>query len=254
MLRKTTSKSSDWRRKLKPKSVALLSGGLDSCVALACAYEDSDPICAVSFDYGQKHVKELSSAEAITDHYKLRHYLINLSTVGDVLADLHATALVDPDEALPSKRRMSEMTARVPRSYVPGRNTMMLAITQSIAEGLNADEIYCGFNAVDFSGYPDCRPIFVEAWNHVARYSTKRGYENNPIILRAPIINLAKASVVRRGVDLRAPLGLTWSCYNGGPRPCGVCDSCIIRWNAFQENGLDDPIGGYNVVPHRSVL
>jgi len=224
-------------------------------VALACAFEDSDPCFAVSFDYGQKHFKELESAKDICYHYNnLPHKVIDLSTVGDILTDLHATALVDPEEKLPSGRRMSEMTARVPRSYVPGRNTMMLAITQSIAEGINADEIYCGFNAVDFSGYPDCRPIFVEAWNHLAHYATKRGYENNPIVLRAPIVNLGKASVVRRGLDLGAPLGLTWSCYAGGKNPCGTCDSCIIRWNAFQENGIDDPIGVYDVIPHRSVL
>jgi 7-cyano-7-deazaguanine synthase len=237
-----------------PKSIVLLSGGLDSCVALACAFEDSGPVLCLSVNYGQKHVRELRAAEDVAAYYKLKHTVLDLTTFGNVLADLHATALVDPEEALPSGRRMSEMTARVPRSYVPGRNTIMLALAQSVAEGLNADEIYCGFNAVDFSGYPDCRPIFVEAWNHLSHYSTKRGYENNPITLRAPIINLAKASVVRRGVDLRAPLELTWSCYNGGERPCGTCDSCIIRWNAFQENGIDDPTGAYENVPFRSVL
>lgn len=239
---------------MKPKSVVLLSGGLDSCVALACAYEDTDPVLALSVYYGQKHQRELKSAVQICEHYKLDHELVDLCDLGNILADMHATALIDREEKLPSGRRMSEMTARVPRSYVPGRNTILLAIAQSIAEALNADEIYCGFNAVDFSGYPDCRPIFVEAFNHLAHYSTKRGYENNPIILRAPVINLSKASVVRRGLDLGAPLGFTWSCYNGGERPCGTCDSCIIRWNAFKENGVDDPSGAYEVIPHRSVL
>ena len=149
---------------------------------------------------------------------------------------------------------MSEMTARVPRSYVPGRNTIMLALAQSIAEASGADQIYTGFNAVDFSGYPDCRPIYVEAWNHLARYATKRGYEGNPITLVAPIVNKAKASVVRTGLDLNAPLHLTWSCYTGGEQPCGECDSCIIRWNAFKECGIDDPAGAYAVTPYRSVL
>ena len=101
---------------------------------------------------------------------------------------------------------------------------------------------------------PDCRPIFVDCWNGLARVATKRGYENNPITLRAPIINLSKASVVREGIDRSAPLGLTWSCYQGGTRPCGRCDSCIIRWNAFKENGIDDPTGPYEVEPHRSEL
>lgn len=239
---------------MTPKSVALLSGGLDSCVALAIAREESDPIVCISVNYGQKHNKELQCAEDIAGHYQIGHEIIDLTDLGSLLSDYHATALVDKNESLPTNRRMSAMTAAVPRSYVPGRNTIMLALAQSVAEALDADEIYCGFNAVDFSGYPDCRPIFVEAWNHLAHYSTKRGYENRPIILRAPIVNLGKASVVRRGLDLRAPLELTWSCYAGGERPCGECDSCIIRYNAFAECGVDDPGGPYVVVPHRSVL
>ena len=118
----------------------------------------------------------------------------------------------------------------------------MLAIAQSIAEAYEYDHIVTGFNAVDFSGYPDCRPIFVDAWNHLARYATKRGYENNAITLVAPIINMAKASVVYHGIRLGAPLGDTWSCYEGGALACGRCDSCIIRRNAFRENGREDPI------------
>jgi 7-cyano-7-deazaguanine synthase len=236
------------------KSVALLSGGLDSCVALAIAKEETDVVAAINVDYSQKHIKEVVSAGQIAAHYGVKIYYLSLASFGDILTSLHATALVDPTEALPQSRRMSEMTAKVPRSYVPGRNTIMLALAQSVAEALHADEIYCGFNAVDFSGYPDCRPIFVEAWNHLAHYATKRGYENNPIILRAPIVNLGKASVVRRGLDLGAPLQLTWSCYTGGDRPCGLCDSCIIRWNAFGNCGVEDPCGPYENTPHRSVL
>lgn len=238
----------------KPKSVALLSGGLDSCVALAIAREDTEVLAGLNVYYGQKHVREMQSAEDICKHYNIEYMGLELGHFGDLLSRLHATALVDPSEALPKNRRMSAMTAAVPRSYVPGRNTIMLSLAQSIAEALNADEIYCGFNAVDFSGYPDCRPIFVEAWNHLAHYATKRGYENHPITLRAPIVNLGKASVVRRGIDLGAPLHLTWSCYSGGERPCGECDSCIIRWNAFGECGISDPVGPYTTTPHRSVL
>lgn len=238
----------------KPKSVALLSGGLDSCVALAIAIEESDVIACINISYGQKHSREIHSADAIAKHYGIQLLPVSIESLGFILSALHATALIDKSESLPINRRMSAMTAKVPRSYVPGRNTIMLALAQSVAEALDADEIYCGFNAVDFSGYPDCRPIFVEAWNHLAHFATKRGYENNPIILRAPIVNLGKASVVRRGIDLNAPLGLTWSCYAGGANPCGECDSCIIRFNAFAENGMIDPTGPYEVEPHRSVL
>jgi 7-cyano-7-deazaguanine synthase len=237
---------------MKPKSVVLISGGLDSTVSLAWAFNDSEPQLGISVEYGQKHVREIESARAVCEHYNLNHQLIDLTCLGAVLSTYHGSALVDETEPLPQNRRMSEMTARVPRSYVPGRNTILLSIAQSICEALNCDEIYTGFNAVDFSGYPDCRPIFVEAWNHLAHYATKRGYDNNPICARAPIINRSKASVVRTGIDLHAPLHLTWSCYNGGKLPCGTCDSCIIRWNAFQDNQLDDPIGAYEQIPRRS--
>src|SRR5437660_9938098 len=129
------------------------------------------------------------------------------------------------------------MTSRVPRSYVPGRNTIMLAIAQSIAEAHDVDTIITGFNAVDFSGYPDCRPIFVSAWNHLARYATSRGYQDNrPIEVLAPIINSSKASVVDYAKRYNAPLHLTWSCYEGGPLACRRCDSCRIRLDAFKEN------------------
>jgi len=232
-----------------PKSVVLLSGGLDSCVALACAREESEVILTMTVAYGQKHSREVESAHYISSHYSIAHELIALPALGEMLSKHHASALVDETEELPHDRRMSEMTARVPRSYVCGRNTIMLALAQSFAEALNADEIYCGFNAVDFSGYPDCRPIFVDAWNHLARYATKRGYEGNPISLRAPIINFSKASVVNRGLTLKAPLHLTWSCYAGGELPCGTCDSCIIRYHAFRENQMSDPAGPYEVEP-----
>jgi 7-cyano-7-deazaguanine synthase len=239
---------------MKSKSLCLVSGGLDSCVAAAIALEETKVEAFLSIAYGQRHTRELQSAHDLANHYKIRHFFIQLLDLGNVLNLLGASALTDMNEQLPKERRMSEMTARVPRTYVPGRNTIMLALAQSVGEALNVDEIYTGFNAVDFSGYPDCRPIFVEAWNHLAHYATKRGYENNPIILVAPVINLSKASVVRCGIDLDAPLQLTWSCYEGGAKPCGVCDSCIIRFNAFAENNVTDPIGPYEIEPHRSVL
>jgi 7-cyano-7-deazaguanine synthase len=236
------------------RSIVLLSGGLDSCVACAIAKEETDVIGSVTVNYGQKHVREINSALRISQHYAIPHFDVYMGGFGDTLSMLHATALIDKSEDLPSDRRMSEMTAAVPRSYVPGRNTIMLALAQSLAEALDADCIYTGFNAVDYSGYPDCRPIFVEAWNHLARYATKRGYQNRPIELRAPIVNLSKASVVRRGLDLAAPLALSWSCYQGGDKPCGRCDSCVIRWAAFHDQGMKDPIGEYETEPKHTTL
>ena len=135
-----------------PKSICLLSGGLDSCVASCYAKEETEIAAFLSVQYGQRHSRELESARAIANHFNHPHYLVNIPDLGDILRMLHATALVDVAEELPSNRRMSEMTAAVPRSYVPGRNTILLAIAQSVAEASGADFIYCGFNAVDFSG------------------------------------------------------------------------------------------------------
>lgn len=230
------------------KAIGLISGGLDSCVALALALEDGmEVIGTLNINYGQKHVREVRSARLISQHYQIpQHWALDISHL--IKHIQKGSALLNPEEAIPLDRRMSEMTARVPRSYVPGRNTLFLSISQSFAEVHNADKIIVGFNAVDYSGYPDCRPIFVEAWNHLAKYATKRGYENDPIEVYAPIINMSKSSVVYHGVRLDAPLDKTWSCYEGREKACGRCDSCIIRKTAFFDNNIVDPIEYEEVV------
>jgi 7-cyano-7-deazaguanine synthase len=226
---------------IRQSAVALVSGGLDSCTAVAVALEEGYGITdSITIHYGQRHGRELTSAARVSEHYHLRHHVVTVP-LGGILRD--ASALCNPDEPLPRDRALSAMTARVPRTYVPGRNTIMLAIAQSIAEAFNATWIITGFNAVDFSGYPDCRPIFVEAWNHLARYATRMGYQGNrPIQCYAPIIHKSKASVVALASDLNAPVHLTWSCYQGGDLACGRCDSCRIRLDAFKECHLIDPI------------
>lgn len=224
-------------------AIALMSGGLDSTTAIAVAQHDHDVTVkvGVSVFYGQKHDREIRAAQDVAKHYRIEHCTVDLRSLGNLIKG--ASALLNPDEALPHDRALSEMTARVPRSYVPGRNTIMLAIAQSIAEAYDIDTIITGFNAVDFSGYPDCRPIFVDAWNHLARYATRRGYQDNrPITVLAPIINSSKASVVSLATTFKAPLHLTWSCYEGGAKACGRCDSCRIRLDAFKENKMEDPI------------
>jgi len=220
-----------------------MSGGLDSTTAIAVAQHEHDTTVKIGISvlYGQKHNREIQSAEAIADFYGIEWFPVHLESLGGIIQG--SSALLNPDEALPHDRALSEMTARVPRSYVPGRNTIMLAIAQSIAEAYDLHTIVTGFNAVDFSGYPDCRPIFVDAWNHLARFATRRGYQDNqPITVLAPIINSSKASVVHLAQELKAPIHLTWSCYEGGPRACGRCDSCRIRLDAFKENNMEDPI------------
>lgn len=224
-------------------AIALMSGGLDSTTAIAVAQHEhnAEVKVGISVLYGQKHAREIQSAEAVANHYGFPHHTIDIFGLSSIIKA--SSALLNPDEPLPHDRALSEMTARVPRSYVPGRNTIMLALAQSIAEAYELDIIITGFNAVDFSGYPDCRPIFVHAWNHLARYATSRGYQDNrPIEILAPIINSSKASVVALAQRYHTPLHLTWSCYQGGPLACGRCDSCRIRLDAFKENHLEDPI------------
>lgn len=223
-------------------ALILMSGGLDSCVATAVAVEEGlNPVLALNVHYGQRHEREEESFFKVADFYKLKAVQVDISSLADSIR--HATALLNKEEALPEDRAMSAMTARVPRTYVPGRNTIFLSLAQSIAEANEIGSIVIGANAVDFSGYPDCRPIFVSAWNNLARYATRVGYEGNkPIEVVAPIINMAKSTVVFHGRRLKAPLGMTWSCYAGGERACGKCDSCRIRWNAFVANGWVDEI------------
>lgn len=231
-------------------TLVLMSGGLDSCVATAVAIEDGlKPVLALNIHYGQRHEREEKSFFKVASHYGLKALQVDISSLAESIK--HATALLNREEELPFDRALSAMTARVPRTYVPGRNTIFLSLAQSIAEANGIDRIVMGANAVDFSGYPDCRPIFVHAWNNLARYATRVGYEKNkPIEVVAPIIEWSKASVVWHGKRLSAPMELTWSCYAGGEKACGRCDSCLIRWNAFIANGWVDPLE-YELEPQK---
>ena len=224
------------------KSIVCLSGGLDSCVATAMAIEaELEPVMAISFFYNQKHSREIEAAQEIARYYKLRHSVIYLDSITDPIKGASAL-LRGSDLQLAQDRSPSASTGRIPTSYVPGRNTIMLAIAQSIAEANNLDHIITGFQATDYNGYPDTREIYIQAWNSLAHYATKRGYYNNPISVIAPLVNMSKASVVHHGLRLHAPLHLTTSCYVGGETACGRCDSCNIRRAAFRENGQEDPI------------
>ena len=221
------------------KSLILLSGGLDSCTALAIAkHQDWNPELALTVSYGQRHKKEISSALKVACHYNVEWEELDVPIVR-LIKD--ASALLNPEEELPANRPMEEMT-EIPRSYVPGRNSILLAIAQSIAEARGLDRIVTGFNAVDYSGYPDCRPEFLAAWNSFAVFATREGVEGRPICVYAPIIRMTKTEIVRRALELDAPLSYTWSCYAGKKKACGTCDSCIIRRAAFRELGEEDPI------------
>lgn len=221
-------------------SLVLLSGGLDSMTALAIAKDKGwNPTIALSVFYGQRHAKELKSAAGIAWHYDLQHIILEAPSLGEVIKS--GSALVNSAETLPAARSVEEMPNSIPRSYVPGRNTILLALAQSVAETFGCDRIVCGFNAVDYSGYPDCRPEFVARWNALANVATAKGVEGNPITVLAPIIDLTKIDIVKEALRLNAPLHLSWSCYYGGSSVCGTCDSCLIRSQAFEKAGVLDP-------------
>ena len=211
----------------------VLSGGLDStvCMALAAAEAGAPPL-ALTFDYGQRHRTELDRAAGVAGHYRAEHLVVRLDT-----SAWGGSALTDPSIAVPE----GGTTDGIPDTYVPARNSIFLAVALGVAEARRLDAVWIGVNAIDYSGYPDCRPEFVEAFRQVAATGQKRGVEGDPIAIRTPLIDCTKAEIVRLGVEHGAPLELTWSCYRGGDLPCGTCDACVLRAAGFAAAGVVDP-------------
>jgi 7-cyano-7-deazaguanine synthase len=213
--------------------LVILSGGLDSTVCMALAQRESGtPPLALTFDYGQRHRTELDRAAGIAGHFGSEHLVVELDT-----RPWGGSALTDPAIAIPT----GGADDGIPVTYVPARNSIFLAVALGVAEARQIDAVWMGVNAIDYSGYPDCRPQFIEAFRQVAATGQKRGVEGDPIGIRTPLIELTKQEIVRLGLDLDAPLALTWSCYQGGNRPCGACDACLLRARGFAEAGVDDP-------------
>ncbi|AGI47452.1 preQ(0) biosynthesis protein QueC [Thermoplasmatales archaeon BRNA1] len=217
------------------KAVVLLSGGLDSTTTLAQAIDDGYSCTAISFRYGQKHTRELESADRVCRHYGIAHAVIDL--------DLSSfrSALTRDDLEVPMDRE-GDLAEEIPITYVPARNIVFLSIAAGLAESIDAERIYLGANAVDYSGYPDDRPDFLEAFQKMLDKGTKAGVEGHTVQVTAPLLYLTKAQIVELGMKLKAPLELTWSCYNGGERACGHCDSCRLRLEGFRKAGFRDPI------------
>jgi 7-cyano-7-deazaguanine synthase len=221
-----------------PKAVVLLSGGLDSSVVLAMVLKSGYEVVALTFDYGQRHSRELESARSVASHYGIKAHIV----MGLDLGSYGKSSLTDKSAEVPQDRTKSEIGSGIPSTYVPGRNLVFLSVASSLAESIGAEAVFIAVNSVDFSGYPDCTPEFVEAFQRTLEVGTKAGRSGNPVKVIAPIIRLSKAQIVSEAVRLGVPLELTWSCYRGGPKACGRCDSCILRLEGFAEAGLKDPI------------
>ena len=219
------------------KAVSLLSGGLDSTVTLAYALSEGFDVVPLTIRYGQRHVRELESAKAVVKHYGLKQHVIM-----DLDLSSFRSALTRKDIAVPERGSTAEIGDDIPITYVPARNIIFLSIAAGLAESVDADRIFIGANAIDYSGYPDCRPEFFRAFETVLKVGTKAGVEGNPMIIEHPILRSTKADIVRLGVKLKAPLELTWSCYQGGDKACGKCDSCLIRLKGFEDAGTKDEI------------
>lgn len=218
------------------KAVVLLSGGLDSTVCMAVAHSKGYEIFPISFNYNQRHDRELISASNVAKYYEASKHIViktNMEAIG-------GSALTDKELAVPEGH--TENT-EIPITYVPARNLIFLSYALGYAEVTGADKIFIGVNALDYSGYPDCRPEFINLFQQVADYSTKAGVqEQRQITIETPLLHLSKKDIVLLGKELKAPLELTTSCYNGAEAACGTCDSCLLRLKGFADAGSIDPI------------
>ncbi len=233
------STASSSRRRVGPavRAVVLLSGGLDSYTAAAIARTEGFDLYALTIQYGQRHAREIDAARKVAAALGVRRHLelpIDLRAIG-------GSALTD-DIDVPIDRDLT--AAGIPVTYVPARNTVFLSLALAWAEVVGARDLVIGVNALDYSGYPDCRPEFIRAFEHLASLATRAGVEGADFRVHTPLIALTKAEIIRRGLALGADYGLTHSCYHPGPdgRPCGRCDSCVLRAKGFAEAGIVDPL------------
>jgi 7-cyano-7-deazaguanine synthase len=224
----------------KKKAVVLLSGGLDSATALAVARAEGYALFALSFRYGQRHSVELESAARVARAIGVeRHLILNID-----LGRIGGSALTG-DIEVPKQRSDEEITSGIPVTYVPARNTVFLALALAWAEALDAEEIFIGVNALDYSGYPDCRPEYIEAFERMANLATKAGVEGRMRLrIRAPLVAMTKAEIIKTGLRLGVDYSLTHSCYDpvAGGLACGRCDSCLLRLKGFSQAGAKDPL------------
>jgi 7-cyano-7-deazaguanine synthase len=225
----------------QPKNaVVLLSGGLDSATVLAIARSQGFALYALSFSYGQRHIFELEAAARVAKSIRVAQHRVAAIDLR-VFGGSALTADID----IPKGRTAGEMSHGIPITYVPARNTIFLSFALAWAEVLGSSDIFIGVNALDYSGYPDCRPEFIEAFEKMANLATKAGVEGRQSLrIHTPLIAFSKAEIIQKGIELGVDYGLTSSCYDPSTtgEPCGQCDSCILRRKGFRENGIDDPL------------
>jgi len=223
------------------KAVVLLSGGLDSATVLAIARSEGYKCYALSFAYGQRHAWELEAAKRVAAALGAAEHRI-----AQIDLRIFGGSALTADIDVPKGRAAEEMCHGIPVTYVPARNTIFLSFALAWAEVLGADDIFLGVNALDYSGYPDCRPEFIAAYEKMANLATKAGVEGRQRLkIHTPLMALTKAHIIARGIELGVDYGMTSSCYDPSPagRPCGQCDSCLLREKGFRENGIEDPLG-----------
>lgn len=221
-------------------AIVLLSGGLDSATVLAIAHSEGYRVLALSFRYGQRHAFELEAARVLAQRCGATEHLVCALSL-DMFG---GSALTDSALAVPHDRSDAEMAHGVPLTYVPARNTIFLAHALALAEVRGAEDIFIGVNAIDYSGYPDCRPEYIAAFEHMGRLATRAGVSGGQLRVHAPLQHLSKADIIRRGLALGVDYGLTHSCYDPAPdgTACGTCDACLLRLKGFREVGQLDPV------------
>lgn len=220
-----------------PKAVVLLSGGLDSTTTLAIARAQGYEIYALSFRYGQRNEIELLAAERIAAHHGVAEHIIL-----DINLSLFGGSALTADIEVPKDRPVQDIGDNIPVTYVPARNTIFLSYATAWAEVLGAHDLFIGINALDSSGYPDCRPEFIEAYQRLANLATRAGVEGQRFTIHAPLLYFSKAEIIKTGLELGVDYGLTVTCYDPSPEgsACGHCDACILRLKAFSEHGIED--------------
>jgi len=222
------------------KAVVLLSGGLDSATVLAIARGQGYELYALSFSYGQRHIWELEAAKRVAASIGAKEHKI-----AQIDLRVFGGSALTADIAVPKGRAMEEMGHGIPITYVPARNTIFLSFALAWAEVLESSDVFIGVNALDYSGYPDCRPEFIEAYEKMANLATKAGAEGRQALkIHTPLIAMSKAEIIAKGIELGVDYGLTSSCYDPSAtgEPCGQCDSCLLRQKGFRENGRVDPL------------